>query len=216
MTERDAVLWILGVATTLSAAGLLLAFLCGGWGLMGYVPTMGSMPMMGGYALNAGGQRITIDQATQVAEAYLASYGSPDIAIDEIMEFQYNYYVIYYEKSTGIRAFEMLIDPYSGGIFPEYGPNMMWNTKYGMMGGIGASATASMPVTEDQAIGIAESYLRTNIPGASLEKPDVFYGYYTIHIIKDGRIYGMLSVNGHSGQVWYHSWHGQFVQVKEF
>jgi len=184
--------------------------------MMGYIPMMGSMPMMGGYTLNAGGQRVTIDQATQVAEAYLASHGNPDIGIDEIMEFQYNYYVIYYEKSTGIRTFEMLIDPYDGSIFPEYGPNMMWNTEYGMMGSIGASPTAGMLVTEDQAISIAESYLRTNLPGATLEKPDVFYGYYTIHILRDDRIYGMLSVNGNSGQVWYHSWHGQFIQVKEF
>jgi len=25
----------------------------------------------------------------------------------------------------------------------------------------------------------------------------------------------MLSVNGYSGQVWYHNWHGQFVDMLE-
>jgi len=187
--------------------------------------------MMGGSNVNSTGQRITMDQATQIAQTYLTSSGNPDLAIDEVMEFQYNFYVIYYEKSTGVRAFELLIDPYTGRIFPEYGPNMMWNTKYGMMNGMGGmggmmggsmmgnqrgTPTTNMPLTKDQAATIAENYLKTYVPSASTEEPDVFYGYYTIHVLKDGRIYGMLSVNGYDGQVWYHSWHGQFIQVKEF
>ena len=189
-----------------------------GWGPMG---GMNGPGMMGGYNANPTGPRITIDQATQIAETYLTSTGNPNLAIDEIMEFQDNFYVLYYEKNTGVRAFEMLIDPYTGRIFPEYGPNMTWNTKYGMMGGgmMGSqrgAPTADMPVTKDQAAKIAENYLKSNLPGASIEDPDVFYGYYTIHILKDGKIYGMLSVNGYSGQVWYHSWHGQFIQMKEF
>jgi len=86
----------------------------------------------------------------------------------------------------------------------------------GMMGSQRGAPTADMPVTKDQAAKIAENYLKSNLPGTSTEEPDVFYGYYTIHIVKDGKIYGMLSVNGYGGQVWYHSWHGQFIQMKEF
>jgi hypothetical protein len=26
---------------------------------------------------------------------------------------------------------------------------------------------------------------------------------------------GMLSVNGYTGQIWYHTWHGAFVQMKD-
>lgn len=89
----------------------------------------------------------------------------------------------------------------------------------GMMGGIMGNQrgppTANMTVTKDQARTIAENYLKTYLPGASTEDPDVFYGYYTIHILKDGKIYGMLSVNGYNGQVWYHSWHGQLIQMKK-
>lgn len=45
------------------------------------------------------------------------SLGNPNLAIMEIMEFQNNFYIIYYEKDTGIGAFEMLIwkeEPRSG------------------------------------------------------------------------------------------------------
>jgi len=48
-----------------------------------------------------------------------------------------------------------------------------------------------------------------------VEDAHLFYGYYTIHVIKDGEIYGMLSVNGYDGAVWYHNWHGSHIQSRE-
>lgn len=79
----------------------------------------------------------SLDRALTIAENYLASMNDPDLAIGEIMEFEQNFYAVYYEKSTGIGTFEMLIDKTTGRIFPEYGPNMMWNTKYGHGGMMG-------------------------------------------------------------------------------
>jgi len=105
---------------------------------------------------------------------------------------------------------------------------MMWNTKYGMMGGgmgmmgrggmmgwYRGTPTTDMPVKRDQAEQYALEYLKGYLPGAAVEEPDVFYGYYTIHVLKGGTVYGMLSVNGYTGQVWYHSWHGSFIAMKE-
>ena len=159
-----------------------------------------------------------MDRAVSIAERYLASLDDPDLALDEVMEFELNYYVVYYEKSTGIGAFEMLIDKDTGRIFPEYGPNMMWNTKYGhagMMGGWRQAPTAEMPVTQDKALSIAQEYLNRFLPGTVAEDPHPFYGYYTIHVTKDGEIFSMLSVEGYDGIVWYHNWHGAFIQSRE-
>jgi hypothetical protein len=191
-----------------------------------------------------------IDEATQVAKSYVASLGYPDLAVKEVMEFQYNYYFIAYEKSTGIDAFEGIIEKgvglsgvggMMGIVHPEQGPNMMWNTKYGgMMGGMmggwgplggwgqnggmmgrgwgyqpyGGVPTANMSVTKTDAKQLAQAYLDSYVPGSSTEEPETFYGYYTLHVLKDGKIYGMLSVNGYTGQVWYHTWHGAFIQEK--
>jgi len=44
---------------------------------------------------------------------------------------------------------------------------------------------------------------------------DAFHGYYTLHFQRAGQIAGMLSVNGSSGQVWFHSWHGGFIQSRD-
>ncbi|MEM2050289.1 MAG: hypothetical protein QW491_14380 [Thermoproteota archaeon] len=160
----------------------------------------------------------SIDAASLIAERYLVSLNDANLAIDEIMEFERNFYIIYYEKTTGIGAFEMLIDKNTGYIFPEYGPNMMWNTKYGhgrMMHGWLRTPSGEMPVNREHALSIAQKFLDNVYPGALAEDPHPFYGYYTIHITKDGRIFGMLSVNGYTGEVWYHDWHGAYVQTLE-
>jgi hypothetical protein len=179
---------------------------------------------------------ITMDQAKSIAQQYLASTQDPNLAIKEIMEFQYNFYIIYYEKDTGRGAFEMLIwkqaVPYGmgpgmrggnispGQITPEPGPNMMWNSKYSPMAngifGYGNQASSTMTVSEDQAQQLAQNYLNSNLKNAKTEMATQFYGYYTFDFTVDGKIAGMLSVNGHTGQVWYHSWHGVFIQEVEF
>jgi hypothetical protein len=189
-------------------------WIMGPGGMMRY----GGMMGLGG-PYQPGGQRITMDQVTTIVQNYLQQYGSTDLKLDEIMEFQYNFYVQFSEKSTGINAFEALIDPYTGDMYPEPGPNMMWNTKYGMMSGMmwGTPAINSpMSVTAEQAEQYAQKFIDTYLPGAKVNDAERFYGYYTLHVLKDGQIYGMLSVNGYTGQVWYHSWHGQFLGIKTF
>ena len=240
----------------------------------GYSPTTGGMlgggsyPGMGGGMLGGGtypgmmdngsvsqytGEPLTMDQAEYLAKQYLGSLNNPDLAIKEIMEFEYNFYIIYFEKSTGIGAFEMLIwkktptDMMGSGmmgggmmgqgmmvgqIMPEPGPNMMWNTKYGgMMGHMGGmmsgdmmgsgmmgqqQPTGEMTIGNDEAKNIAQQNLDESFPGTTIEESTTFYGYYTFDFGMSGNIQGMLSVNGYTGQVWYHGWHGDFIQMKEF
>ena len=98
---------------------------------------------------------------------------------------------------------------------PEPGPNMMWNTKYGMMGFRG-TPTANMPINASGAVLYAQRWLDANLPGARTEEPNTFYGYYTINVSKSGSTYGMLSVNGYTGDIWYHTWHGMFIKMVEF
>lgn len=169
-------------------------------------------------------QEMSMERADSIAENYLESLNNPDLAIGEIMEFENNFYVVYYEKSTGIGAFEMLIDRETGRIFPEYGPNMMWNTKYGhggMMGGSeGMMGEFNQPppgddIDEEEAIEIAQGFLDEVYPGSEADDPHPFYGYYTLHTIRDGEIFGMLSVDTYGGSVWYHNWHGEYIQSKE-
>ena len=166
------------------------------------------------------GTTLNITTATTIANNYVASLYNPDLAVREIEEYTLNFYVQIYEKSTGIGAFEMLINKYTESIYPEMGPNMMWNTKYGMMrggilSGIFGTPTATMPLTAGQAEANAQQYLNTYIPGTTAGKAESFYGYYHVMVLSAGEGYGMLSVNGYTGQVWFHNWHGTFIQELE-
>jgi hypothetical protein len=58
-----------------------------------------------------------------------------------------------------------------------------------------------MTVSPDQALAAAQDYLDAALPGTVAEEPEPFYGYYTLHILRDGKVIGMLSVNGYSAQV---------------
>jgi hypothetical protein len=73
-----------------------------------------------------------------------------------------------------------------------------------------------MTVTEDQAQRFAQAYLNANFQNAETEMATQFYGHYTFDFTVNGKIAGMLSVNGFTGEVWYHSWHGNFIQEVEF
>ncbi len=202
----------------------------------GYGPMMGNRGYGygrgNGYAQNV--QPLTVEEARQAAQKYVDRLGLSDLSLGEVMIFDNNAYVVVKETSTGMGAFELLVDPTTKVAYPEYGPNMMWNLKYGglnhsgmmggrgsMMGGYGQNFTnatpsnvaTDMPVTQDQAIKNAQTYLDQYLSGdTAATDPVKFYGYYTLDFSKDGKVVGMLSVNGYSGEVFLHTWHGTFVE----
>jgi hypothetical protein len=226
----------------------------GGYGMMGYSNNQdcGSGGMMGGGGMMRGSgmvgacassaatntKPLTVDQARLAVEGYLKNLNNADLQLKEIMIFNNNAYARITEKSTGIGAMELLVDNASQSVFPEYGPNMMWNLKYshmsgnGMMGGWGGmmggrgmmggynnnpgSVSADMPITPEKALQAAQEYLDQQLPGyKTAADADPFYGYYTIDILKDGKPAGMLSVNGFSGQVFLHTWHDTYIETSE-
>lgn len=73
----------------------------------------------------------TIADARQRAQAFADRLG---LKVAEVMQFTNNYYARLDDKS-GKPATEVLVDPATGNTSLEYGPAMMWNTRYGMTGG---------------------------------------------------------------------------------
>lgn len=110
-----------------------------------------------------------------------------------------------------------------------YGPDGMMGGGYGhggMMGGYGqgtrggpaveSAPTVQPQVRPAQAKTIAQTFLNTQFPGTKVRNVDAFPGYYTLDVTRDGKVVGMLSVHAYTGQVWFHRWHGTFVQEKDF
>jgi hypothetical protein len=184
--------------------------------------------MMGGWS-DPNAKPLTLDQAQAAALKYIQSLPNNvgvNLAPVEVMEFANGFYVAVGDKSTSAGAFEILVDRYNGNVTPEPGPNMMWNTKYGMMSGQQGGMMGMMggmmglwtpnqgtpTVTAQQAQTYAEQFLAIKFPTAKLPQDLIsFPGYYTLDFEVNGQPAGMLSVNAYTGQVWYHTWHGQFL-----
>jgi hypothetical protein len=190
--------------------------------------------MMGGPSLY-GVEPLALEQAREALNDYLTARGDDNLQLGELMIFDNHAYAEIVEADSGIGAMELLVDPVTLAVYPEHGTNMMWNLKYspmadlggyGMMGGMmGWRANASglqslepsaeMPVSAAQAVEAAQRYLDLYLPGTVVaEEADPFYGYYTLHILRDSHTVGMLSVNGYSDQVFLHSWQ-RFVEMSE-
>ena len=193
----------------------------------------GMMLLSGANAYRHDGAMITMDDAIDIAGRFMNALGNSALALDEVEEWDFNYYVVVKEVAPSqYKAFQLIIDKWTGSIMPEPGPSMMWNQKYG---GMMNSMTDGMPghmnrrdrkkteptftVTPEAATSAANQFLRERFRRALVvdAAPDVFFGYYSFDVndAATGAKYGMLSVNGSSGQIWYHTWHGNFVQGKE-
>ncbi len=196
----------------------------------GVYPNQPGYMMRGGFVpdpslVPAQGQKLTLDNAVKVAQAYLTAYNDSNLKLAEVTQFENNFYALVVEKDTNRGAFEFLIDPSSASVFPEPGPNMMWNLKYGMMGRYGNGMMGGgfnygngdqMPIDAAKAQTLAQAEVDRVQSGATVEKDGTaFYGYYTFDYQVGGKIAGMLSVNGYSGAVWLHTWHGAFVDEKQ-
>ncbi len=213
-----------------------------GWMMGGMMSgMMGQMMngvMGGGMMVNSNSpffavEPLTLAEATETLNTYVSSLNDSNLALGEVMVFDNHAYAQIVEKDTGIGVMEVLVDPATRAVFPEMGPNMMWNLKYGMMSGFGGygmgmmmggfglnnqtpEPSAEMPVTPEQAVELAQTYLDTYFSAAGLtadEHADPFYGYYTLHVNRDGQTVGMLSVNGYNGWVFPHTWHGKLLEM---
>lgn len=203
--------------------GMMHDHMMRGFGSMQFGP---STDMMGAWdppsGLAPSGESLTLDGAVEVAEAYIAAWDTETaLELGEVMQFSNHFYAQAVEAETGRSAFEFLIDPTTGIVIGEPGPNMMWNLRYGMMTrGMGmfrpSEDDTEMTITAAEAQELAQAYLDEVLSDTQAsEEADAFYGYYTLHVLRDGATIGMLSVNGYNGQVWLHHWHGDFIAMTE-
>ena len=236
----------------------------GGWMMSRY-----GSGMMGYSASGTGNEVRSLADAKRQAQAFADELG---LRVGEVMRFTNNYYAELVEKN-GRLATEVLVEPANGAVYLEYGPAMMWNTRYGMMsdfrlrdsggmmsggmmGGSGGGMMGSgmmggsnggmmgsgggmmngsgngmmgggyadptwtpgateADVSPTKARQIAQRWLDGQGSKLTAGEPDAFPGYYTLHVLRDGKVTGMLSVNAATGAVWSHWWHGRFVSMLE-
>ncbi len=179
---------------------------------------------------------LTINDAATIAQNYITQISNSNLSVAEVDQYSTCFYVQVVEKNTGAGAFELVINNVTGAVTAEQGAMMEWNTKYGissstgmmgylttgtnggMMGSGGmmtwlrGTPTTNMAVSMDQAKTEAQQYLNTNYSGTTVGQTTAFYGYYEMQVLKGTNYYGMITVNGQTGQVLYCSWLGTLMQ----
>ena len=199
-----------------------------GQGMMGGgAGMMGDAGMMGGYgaAVQSSVSSSDLTAVRDGVEKRLVEWGYKGFTVGEIMAFSRNDYVLV-KDASGKPAFELVADPQGRWLRPEPGPNMMWNTSYGMMRGIsvpgcqGATGSSGSvtgsPLTAEQAKTGADVWLAEHYPGRVTADATALPGYFTIDVTASGKKVGMLSVNQTTGAAWYHTWHGDFLADQDF
>ena len=126
MTPKTFPLVVLVVA--LAALGASVGWAATRDGGSGWTVQRSGAGMMG-YA-TAGDERVrSLAGAERQARRFAEQL---DLRVGEVMRFTNNYYAEL-EERDGRLATEVLVDPETGRVFLEYGPAMMWNTRYGLM-----------------------------------------------------------------------------------
>ncbi len=183
---------------------------------------------------------VTIDEAKTAAQTYLTALKIDGLEIGDVTLIGESAYVVVKETAGGNGAFELVVDPRSKTAHPAGGASMMWNLKYGGVLHAGmmldrhgpnhanatpvpaatsaapaatpADVSADMPVSAEQAVTAAQAFLDKAVPGATAAAtPLKFYGYYSLGFSKDGKLAGMLSINGFNGEVLPNMPHGAFM-----
>lgn len=148
---------------------------------------------------------IAQEEARQKTEDFAKQYGS-NLEVDDFMAFSSNYYAVLKDTGSNQGIAEILVDRYSGSVYPEPGPNMMWNT----LSGAGRTKAEGADYDLAGAKKLAEEFLTGYLPGAKVMESKQMPGYYTFDFGRQD-IEGMLSVNAYNGQIWVHTWHGPYL-----
>jgi hypothetical protein len=196
----------------------------------------GGMPDRSGRGLAANAEPLTIEATRKAVQTFLDKLGRENLAVGEIMVFDNHAYAVIEDTSSGQGAFEVLVEPGRQVVHLENGPSVMWNTVYGVNGtdpipGVGRTGgmmgeqdgygpttitSDASPLTEAEARAKAAAYLADAYPDQTLAATaKAFPGYFTFDTESKGTPVSMLSVNAYTGQVWYHTWHGTFVEMSE-
>lgn len=164
-------------------------------------------------------ESLTLDEVSAVLDAYLTDLDDADLAYEDVMIFDNHAYAQIVERESGTGVMEVLIDPTTEAVYPEMGPNMMWNQKYGMMSGFGrygmmggmmgmmggfnqgmmgnsfnfgnADEPVEMTVTSEQAVAAAQRYLDNNFSDKAFVADDHADSFYG---------YYTLHVNDQAGE----------------
>ena len=158
---------------------------------------MGGAGMMAGASMmepmmvwRSGGGPITSPKsaAASALEAVRAR-GWSGLSLDEVHTFP-AFYEVELNDRNGYKGPEIYVSRSSGATGPEMGPNMMWDTVYGM----GSSCSSNL--SEARARQLAQAHT-----SSSLGDAERHHGYWEFELTRQGLVVNQINVQDCTGQV---------------
>ena len=155
------------------------------------------MDMMGGGMMGepmmiwhqGSGPVSTPEEAARLALDTVHGRGWTWLTLDEVHIFP-SFYEVEFNDRHGFKGPEIYVSRSSGAVGPEMGPNMMWDSQYGM------GLTCSSSLTEDQA-----RALITTSGALSVGDGEQHHGYWEFELKRGDAVVNQINVSecaGHS------------------
>jgi len=142
----------------------------------------------------------TPEEARAVIQGFI-DLANSDLSISELWEYG-SVYKAELVDTNGAKAFDLVVDKFTGTVSPEMGMSMMLNASYGRSLYRPASFGVTLTLTPQQATDIAQAFVVKNALGYALDAPETYPGYYKFHSTT-GTGFGMdIMVNGYNGRIW--------------
>ena len=173
-------------AGAMGAGGGIGDSMMGGPGMMAGTSMM-EQPMMV-WQSGAGPIKSPKSAATSALEAVQAK-GWRWLSVDEVHTFP-AFYEVEFNDRNGYKGPEIYVNRSSGAVGPEMGPNMMWDTMYGM----GNSCSSNL--SEARARQLAQAHT-----SSSLGDAERHHGYWEFELKRQALVVNQTNVQDCTGQV---------------
>src|SRR5439155_3248546 len=142
----------------------------------------------------------TPEEAARLALDTVHGRGWPWLTLDEVHIFP-SFYEVEFNDRHDFKGLEIYVSRSSGAVGPEMGPNMMWDSQYGM------GPACSSGLTEDQARALI------SIPGGlSVGDGEPHHGYWEFELKRGAAVVNQINVSECAGhtvvneQAWNRTW----------
>ncbi len=177
----------LATANSASHGGMMGSGMMGANMGSGMLPSMAE-PMM---VWTQGAGPVSRPQdALPAALAAVRGRGWDWLTVDEVHIFP-TFYEVEFNDRAGFKGPEVYVNRLTGDAGPEMGPNMMWDSWYGMMG-----ASCASPRAESDARALA-----ARAASVALGDGEQHHGYWEFELKKDGAVVNQINIQGCTGAV---------------
>ena len=140
------------------------------------------------------------EEARATIQGFIDLAGS-DLSISELWEYG-SVYKAELSDTKGVKAFDLIVDKFTGAVSPEMGMSMMLNASYGRGLYRMRSFGTRLTLTPQQATDVAQTFVDKNALGYTLDTPETYPGYYKFHTTAGTELGMDIMVNGYSGRIW--------------